>query len=99
MQRELIDQEIATVAVSHFASGIPFGLLDLDKKGVVCRYCPSNEQESSGSKSDFNGRNFFTEVLPVEQVKDFQSRFHDFMAHGEAVQKFSTTFRSSGRTD
>lgn len=98
MQRELINQEIATttMAVSRLSSGIPFGLLDLDREGVVCRYCPAHEQESNGSKSDFNGRNFFTEVLPVEQVKNFQARFHDFMAHGEAVEKFSTTFAHQG---
>jgi photoactive yellow protein len=96
MQSELINQVMATPDFSHLVSGIPFGLLDLDKKGVVRRYCPANEQELNGSKSDFNGRNFFTEVLPVEQVKDFQESFHDFMAHGESVQKFSTTFAHQG---
>lgn len=97
MQRELIKQEIATTAAfSHLSSAIPFGLLDLDRKGVVCRYCPANERESNGSKPNFNGRNFFTEVLPVEPVKDFQARFLDFMAQGEAVQKFSTTFVHHG---
>ncbi|HYO98665.1 MAG TPA: hypothetical protein VER76_00450 [Pyrinomonadaceae bacterium] len=97
MQRELINQEIATAAISCPDSVVPFGLLDLDEQGIVCRYCPSNERELNGSKLDYSGLNFFTEVLPLQQVKDFQEPFHNFMAHGESVQKFSTTFDHRGK--
>jgi photoactive yellow protein len=96
MQRELINQEILTT-VNHPAPGIPFGLLDLDEKGVVSRYCPANEQELNSLVLNVSGRNFFTEVLPVAQIREFQAQYHKFMTHGESVQRFSTTFAHQGQ--
>jgi len=71
---------------------IPFGLFELDPAGIVIRYSPAAERNDPGLQQNILGRNFFTEIAPVEQVKDFRDRFHVFMTHGEAVQRFTCTF-------
>jgi methyl-accepting chemotaxis protein len=75
-------------------SRLPFGLLELDTSGAVIRYSPASEQESDVKAQDVLGRHFFTEVIPNDQVKHFQARFHLFMAHGQTVDRFSAVFDS-----
>lgn len=74
----------------------PFGLLELDVSGDVIRYSPASEQNSDVKAQDVLGRHFFTEVVPNAQVKKFQARFNLFMAHGQTVDRFSTSFDSEG---
>jgi photoactive yellow protein len=73
---------------------VPFGLFELDPAGIVIRFSPAAEQSIQEPQQGILGRNFFTEVAPVEEVKDFQTRFHSFMADGESIQKFTSTFPS-----
>jgi photoactive yellow protein len=80
--------------ISNTISFLPFGLLELDASGTVIRYSPASEQHSEVLAKDVLGRNFFKEVVPVEQVSDFQSRFKLFMSHGESIQRFSSVFSS-----
>lgn len=75
-------------------SKVPFGLLELDSSGAVIRYSPAVEQLPDVQAKDVLGRQFFTEVVQNAQVKDFQARFHLFMAHGQTIDRFSTTFDS-----
>jgi photoactive yellow protein len=75
-------------------SRLPFGLLELDMSGAVIRYSPACEQNSDVKALDVLGRHFFTEVVPNNQVKDFQARFYLFMADGQSVDRFSTVFDS-----
>jgi photoactive yellow protein len=75
-------------------SGLPFGLLELDRSGAVIRYSPASEQNPKVMAQDILGRHFFTEVVANDQVKDFQTRFHLFMEDGQAVDRFSAVFDS-----
>ncbi len=79
---------------SSSSTFLPFGLLELDAHGTVIRYSPAAEQDSPIQRQDVLGRNFFREIAPVEQVSDFQSRFQVFMASGESVQRFTSSFPS-----
>jgi photoactive yellow protein len=74
------------------ALAIPFGLFELDQAGMVIRYSPASENEPAIKAKDIWGRNFFTEIAPVEQVVGFRLRFHSFMASGQAIERFTTTF-------
>jgi hypothetical protein len=65
----------------------PLGLLELDPAGVVVRYAPVAEQ--GWRRRDVLGRNFFTEVMPAERLYGFRARFLNFMAGGQAVDKFA----------
>lgn len=71
---------------------LPFGLFELDSEGMVIRYSPASETAPTVEARDVWGRNFFTEIAPVEQVIGFRIRFHSFMASGQAVERFTTTF-------
>jgi photoactive yellow protein len=71
---------------------LPFGLFELDPAGTVIRYSPASETAPAVEARDVWGRNFFTEIAPVEQVVGFRLRFHSFMASGQAVERFTTTF-------
>jgi photoactive yellow protein len=71
---------------------IPFGLYELDPEGVVVRYGSPLGKDSGVPSADILGRNFFTEVVPVEQVADFRDHFHDFMASGQSVDRFMAKF-------
>jgi photoactive yellow protein len=76
-------------ASSHI---LPFGLFELDPDGTVIRYSPASEKAPLVEARDIWGRNFFTDIAPVEQVVGFRLRFHSFMASGQAVERFATTF-------
>lgn len=75
--------------IETLPSTLPFGLLELDPAGIVVRYSPAAEQNSTVHAKDILGRNFFTEFALCEQVEEFKSRFLAFMAYGDAMQKFS----------
>jgi hypothetical protein len=65
----------------------PLGLLELDPAGVVVRYAPVAAQ--GWRRRDVLGRNFFTELLPAERLYGFRARFLNFMAGGQAVDRFA----------
>lgn len=77
---------------------LPFGLFELDAQGTVTRYSPASETAPVFEARDIWGRNFFTEIAPVEQVVGFRLRFHSFMADGQAVERFTTTFTHGEQT-
>jgi photoactive yellow protein len=74
------------------ATTIPFGLFELDPKGIVIRYSPASEKTPKLPVTEILGRNFFTEIAPVKQVIEFRERFQVFMARGQSIDKFSTRF-------
>ncbi len=74
---------------------MPFGLFELDQSGQVIRYSPAAEQHSDVKAQDVLGRQFFTEVLPDRQVKDFEPRFQLFMEQGQSIDRFSTNLPSA----
>jgi photoactive yellow protein len=73
---------------------LPFGLLELDASGTVIRYSPASEQSPAVKSQEVLGRDFFKEVVPVEQVGDLQNRFRNFMEQGESIQRLTSTFAS-----
>lgn len=74
---------------STLSPTLPLGLLELDAAGNIIRYSPAAEQHSPIHPRDVLGRNFFTEVAPCDEVTEVRGRFLNFMAFGDAVQKFS----------
>ena len=77
---------------------IPFGLFELDTAGTVTRYSPPAEENAQGLAQGVLGRNFFTEIAPVEQVTGFRGHFHEFMATGQSVERFTMRFTQGRQT-
>jgi photoactive yellow protein len=73
---------------------LPLGLLELDARGTVIRYSPASEKSPEMRRQEVVGLNFFKDVAPFEEVSEFQKRFQTFMAQGESIQRFTSTFSS-----
>ncbi|MEM8996403.1 MAG: PAS domain-containing protein [Acidobacteriota bacterium] len=57
--------------------GLPFGAIRLDADGTVVLYNSAESAISGRRKEDVIGRNFFTEVAPCTNVKEFAGRFRE----------------------
>jgi photoactive yellow protein len=77
---------------------VPFGLMELDPAGFVMRYSPAAVALSVPLAQDVVGRNFFNELMPHAEVKEFKYRFLTFMAEGDSIQRFSTSFAFENHT-
>lgn len=75
-------------------SRLPHGLLQLDATGLVLRYAPVLEPRAADFADGILGRNFFTDLVPTEEMKDFQPRFQRFMEHGQSTERLTITFAS-----
>ncbi|MDQ3818622.1 MAG: PAS domain-containing protein [Acidobacteriota bacterium] len=71
---------------------IPFGLFELDSAGIVTHFSPRKTEGVSVKKENVLGRNFFDDLLTVEEASDLKSRFHTFMAEGSSVERFTVNF-------
>lgn len=76
----------------------PFGLIELDGTGTVRQYAPIKGELPPVTAGQIIGRNFFTEVLPLEQVRGFQRVFAYFMAHEGEAQRMSFPVSFDGVT-
>ena len=66
---------------------LPLGLLELDPAGIVIRYDPT--PRASLRRESVVGRDFFTEVMPAEQLYGFRARFLAFMDGGQLQERFA----------
>jgi hypothetical protein len=73
---------------------LPFGLLELDSKGLVIGFSPVSERSSQIRARDVVGRDFFGEILPVDQHKDIEEKFRAFMTGGNSVERLFFSFPS-----
>ncbi len=56
---------------------LPYGMIQLDSRGVVLRYSSAEARLSGLDAGDTVGRDFFREVAPCTQVAEFYGRFQD----------------------
>jgi hypothetical protein len=73
-------------------------LLELDGTGVVRQYAPIKGQPSLVAAGQLIGKDFFSEVLPFEQVRGFQRVFAYFMAHEGEAQRIAFPVAFDGVT-
>jgi photoactive yellow protein len=76
---------------------LPFGVIQLDQKGVVTAYNASEARLARRKPEEVIGRNFFTEVAPCTNVKEFAERFHDGVARGRIHETFPFVFTFPNR--
>jgi photoactive yellow protein len=68
---------------------LPYGAIQLDVQGTILKY-NSFEQKLAGlTKDSVVGKNFFKQVAPCTDVKEFHGRFRE----GVAAGKLHCTFR------
>jgi len=78
---------------------LPFGLIELDATtGTVLYYKPEQAENFDAPPSEIVGRNFFTEVAPVAQARDFQDLIRNFGRSHAPAMSFNFTFLHGHRT-
>ena len=78
----------------HPTDALPLGLLELDPAGIVIRYDPT--PRACLRRESVVGRDFFTEVMPAEQLYGFRARFLAFMDGGQLQERFALSVPRDG---
>jgi|JI9StandDraft_2_1071091.scaffolds.fasta_scaffold296315_2 photoactive yellow protein len=75
--------------------GLPFGAIQLSADGVILGYNRYESALSGRSQKSALGKNFFTQVAPCTNVKEFAGRFHAGVKAGRlhTVFRFLFNFR------
>ena len=73
-------------------NSLPFGAIQLDPKGPILRF-NSYEANLTGRKPEkVIGRNFFEEVAPCTNVREFAGKFHEGIRNKELHEVFPYLF-------
>lgn len=74
---------------------LPYGMIQLDSRGVILRYSAAESRLSGLSAAECVGRHFFDDVAPCTHVGEFYGRFRDGVRAGrlDAVFNFRFNFR------
>jgi photoactive yellow protein len=67
---------------------LPYGMIQLDTKGVILRYSSAETRLSGLTADACVGRNFFDEVAPCTHVQEFFGRF----VQGVRAQQLDVVF-------
>lgn len=67
---------------------LPYGMIQLDSRGVVLRYSSAESRLSGRRAGDVVGRDFFHDVAPCTRVAEFHGRFQD----GVRAQQLDAVF-------
>jgi photoactive yellow protein len=77
---------------------LPFGAIRLDDKGIVTRYNLTESRFSGRDPHRVLGRNFFTEVAPCTNVREFAGRFEEGVQSGFVSAVFPYRFVLQNRS-
>ena len=77
---------------------LPYGIIVVDARGDVLYYNAREEQIAGRSREAVIGKNFFTEIAPCAQAREFHGRFGELMREGGEVVDFEFVFPFPGRT-
>src|SRR5215213_8222075 len=76
---------------------LPYGIIVVDEVGTVLYYNAREEQIAGRRRADVLGRNFFSDVAPCSQVREFYGRFKETMRRAGLVADFHFHFPFPGR--
>jgi photoactive yellow protein len=74
---------------------LPFGVIQLAPDGTILQYNRYEEDLARRKASDVIGKNFFTEVAPCTDVREFAGRFHEGIAARKLHASFDYVFAFS----
>ena len=76
---------------------LPYGIIVVDETGTILYYNAREEQIAERRREDVIGKNFFTEVAPCTQVREFHGRFKETVLRAGSVADFHFRFPFPGR--
>lgn len=77
---------------SEYLDTLPFGVIQLNRKGDIISFNKAEEGLSGQDRDSVIGRNFFKEVAPCADVKDFHGRFDGFLNGDGLAEVFDYTY-------
>lgn len=72
---------------------LPFGVIELDEAGKVLGFNHHEEERSHLRASEVIGKNFFRDIAPCAEVKEYQGRFEEFLLSDEPSIQFDFVYR------
>lgn len=74
-----------------------FGLFELDSDGTVLYSRVRHNNQLINAKPDWVGQNYFEEIAPFENVKEFRHRFVNFVKGRQTAECFNFNCRLQGQ--
>jgi photoactive yellow protein len=71
---------------------LPYGIVVVDQNGMIVYYNEREEQIAGRNREDVLGKNFFLEVAPCTNVKEFFGRFEGLLDEGDTTAEFDFVF-------
>jgi photoactive yellow protein len=71
---------------------LPFGAIQLDPAGCILQFNEYEANLSNRRAPDTVGRNFFSEVAPCTNVREFYGRFREGVVRGQLNESFDFRF-------
>jgi photoactive yellow protein len=71
---------------------LPYGIIVVDEDGVILYYNAREEEIANRRREEVLGKNFFSEVAPCAQVREFYGRFKETMERAGLVADFHFHF-------
>jgi photoactive yellow protein len=71
---------------------LPFGAIQLDARGTILRFNDYEARLTGRKPEKVIGRNFFEEVAPCTNVREFAGRFHEGVRKKELHEVFPYRF-------
>jgi photoactive yellow protein len=71
---------------------LPYGVIELDADGKILAFNNAEERQSRQSAQNVIGKNFFRDVAPCTQVKEYAGRFKEFLTSDKPSTQFSFTY-------
>lgn len=72
--------------------GLPFGAIQLDREGTILQFNEYEANLSNRRAPDTVGRNFFRDVAPCTNVREFYGRFVEGILRGALEESFDYLF-------
>lgn len=73
-------------------NSLPFGAIQLDIKGTILRFNTYEASLTGRKPESVIGRNFFDDVAPCTNVREFAGKFHEGMQRKELHEVFPYLF-------
>jgi photoactive yellow protein len=76
---------------------LPYGIILVDADGTILFYNQEEEEQAGRKRGDVLGKNFFTEVAPCAQVRDFYDQFREAVSKLGVIASFRFHYPLPGR--
>lgn len=86
-----IENKLASMNKDQF-DDVAFGAIQLDENGTIIKYNAAEGDITGRDPEAVVGRNFFTDVAPCTNSKEFKGKFDEGVKNGDLNTMFEYTF-------